>query len=572
MAVMAPPPRQVACVLTNKGGGTPATGTPNHSRDASTCSANSENDVATVANISGRTFVLEKVIGKGAFGVVWLSNENNVDYAIKHITSTTPKALSQAVFEAELLQDVTATSAGEAFPRYVTHSTTRDASGGGTVLVAMSLLPGCALDMWLYGCSDTEHKTMDASRLVEGILPGGHQRSLRLPSACGFAKDLLTQIAPVFAKLEPLAFHRDVSSHNVLVDMPKGDFALIDFGLAVRSKTWHQEWDKHNLCGDPRYWPPAAWMAFSFGMKSVNANPNLRRQYLQRIDHFGMGVLGLELLFGLWTGSPEECNQAPGMGAARRAWCNYWRLAIRAFQVFHTRPVTEARQHVAGAKNENIACMLSHLAQLREALRAAARQPANASYAVLLAVLADLIDENGKLSWADVLESGGGVPVLRASLQQATGTGTGTTSRGVGRPDAASASLGLIGEPRGWGSHKPGTAGGATAMGACRHVAKLPSSPTFYLPPGSQAAALRSPSFAPRMVGGYNGPWDMRAAQGQNASVCRSGREQNNVVLRHVAKLPCWPPGSQAMAFTRRGTYCCQPGRRVQQVVSMVRP
>jgi len=366
--------------------------------------------------IGGRSFRLLKVIGRGAFGVVWSAQEHPEasEIAIKAVTSTDNASFASAAFEAELLEMLTAaqshSSSKPHVPQYITHSTTRTSSGGGTVRLAMSFVPGGTLDKWLYGISDEDHKSVDAAQLVDGHLPGGQQGQWLFDGSCSMVRKLLTQLSCVFAHLASLAFHRDVSSHNVLVDFPGGEqaqrpeFALIDFGLAVRSGSWSREWKNSNLAGDPRYWAPSAWMAFAFGFKYVATHPNtgFQQQYITRMDHFSLGVLGLEVLFALWHVAEAYDGQLPGMLEVRAAWCKFWVNVIHLFQMFHRHGAQEVRQFLSQSREDGISTMVNHLKQLRNALRAAAQNPLLRRAAALLRVLADLIDESGTVAWSEI--------------------------------------------------------------------------------------------------------------------------------------------------------------------------
>jgi len=383
---------------------------------------------ANEVEIGNRFFDLIEIIGRGAFGVVWRALEVRTEatdlapedaeegcqqeIAVKVVTARDNAGFVTAAFEAELLQILTATCSRQTqhVPQYFAHSATRSSAGGGygTVRLAMSFVPGGALDKWLYGISDEEHKTVDVAQLVDGQLPGGQQGSWLLGGACSIVRELLFQLCGVFGALEPIAYHRDVSSHNVLVDFPQGperpDFALIDFGLAVRSGSWTREWRNSNLAGDPRYWTPSAWMAFAFGFKYVATHPNtgFQQQYLTRMDHFSLGVLGLETLFALWhTGEAYE-GKHPGLLEVRAAWAKYWAMVIRMFQMFHTQGAQEVRQYLAQAQEEGVTSLVDYLRQLRQALRAAAVHPQNVQCAALLLVIADLIDEKGTVAWSEL--------------------------------------------------------------------------------------------------------------------------------------------------------------------------
>lgn len=364
--------------------------------------------------IAHRIFELLMVIGRGAFGIVWLANEKGIDskeIAVKAVTAKDFSGFVSAAFEAELLQILTAAMPAVSkahVPQYVAHSAVRSSSGGGVVRLAMSFVPGGALDKWLYGISDEEHKTVDVAQLVDGHLPGGQQGSWWFTNCCSVVRTLLSQLAAVFAALQPIAFHRDVSSHNVLVDFPCGEdkpsFALIDFGLAVRSGSWNREWRNSNLAGDPRYWTPTAWMAFAFGFKYVATHPNsgFEQQYLHRMDHFSLGVLCLEVLFALWhTGEAYE-GKHPGLLEVRAAWCKYWVAVIYLFQMFHRQGAQEVRQFLSQSQDEGVTHLCNHLRQLRQSLRTAAVHPLNARCGALLRVLADLLDEKGTVSWVEI--------------------------------------------------------------------------------------------------------------------------------------------------------------------------
>lgn len=370
-------------------------------------------------DVGGRPFDLLKIIGRGAFGVVWYAQEKGTasdPVAVKGVVAKTAKAFAAATFEAELLRLLTArlpVSCWERVPRYITHSTLRS-SGGGTVRLAMTFVPGSPLDQWIYGITDEEHKQVDASFLVEGRLPASRQRRMRLSAAVSFSANLLSQLSGVFNVLQSIAYHRDVSSHNVLVDVqgdiseqgeaPSAKFALIDFGLAVRSGSWNRDWCTSNLAGDPRYWAPAAWMAFAFGFRYVEAHPDpgFHRQYLSRIDHYSLGVLGLETLFSLWDYEHEADAGVPGMREARDAWCQFWYASIRLFQMFHLKGSQEVRKYIARSPEDGIVGVVTHLKHLRQALRHAASQPGNSAVAPLLVVLADLVDDRGSMNWPDL--------------------------------------------------------------------------------------------------------------------------------------------------------------------------
>jgi len=368
--------------------------------------------------ISDRVFRLQKLIGRGAFGVVWKAQELDTGdqrpcVAVKAMEATNHENFNAAVFEAELLRLLTMqlpSDCRDSVPKYVAHTACKNSTGG-IVHIAMSYIPGFVLDQWMYAITDEEHKRVDVNKIVNGWLPGSRQRSMSLSGAWSFAYDLVSQLSVVFAALAPIAFHRDISSHNVLVDITqegdtvKPSFALIDFGLAVNSGSWNQDWNSSNLAGDPRYWTLAAWMALAFGFRYVETHPNpgFHRQYLSRIDHYSMGLLGLEVFFSLWDSERQgDVESAPGILEARAAWCAFWDSVFRLFQMFHLQGPQQTQQFLELSQQNVLRHMADLLSDVYTTLRAAAAHPANAERAQLLRVLADLVDENGVFSWAEI--------------------------------------------------------------------------------------------------------------------------------------------------------------------------
>merc|ERR1712043_9109 len=133
-------------------------------------------------------------------------------------------------------------------------------------------------------------------------------------------------------------------------------------------------------------------MAFVFGFHHVENHPNrsFMRQYVERIDHFSMGVLGLETLFALWDVEHRfEEERAPGMLEARVAWCSFWRATVELFQMFHGRGAQQTREHLSKLPpGEGIVHAASLLQAVRRELRTAASDPGNCGRAELLLVLA----------------------------------------------------------------------------------------------------------------------------------------------------------------------------------------
>jgi len=370
------------------------------SNNASTSTSTNDN-----FQVGDRTFKLMGVIGRGAFGVVQKGIDRQTDQvaAIKFMSAKNAQAFDTALFEADLLRQLTAALDGKArsqVPVYFGHNIVREANGG-AVHLAMSFIPGVVVDQWLYGISDAQHKRVNVQELVYGKLPGGRQHTLDTEISSHVTRQLVEQAANVMGVLEHIAFHRDVSSHNVLLNFDATghpNFALIDFGLAVKAKTWAEQWNSSNLAGDPRYWTPAAWMAFAFGFGFVENHENKGhvRQYLKRMDHYSVGVLGLELFFALWEAPQVDTEKSRPLKEVRSAWCEFWESTVRLFQMFHLKGPIATREYLTTNLDAGVFAMLRQLVKLKDRLRAI--PPTHAQSGLMLA-LADLIDEAGTCTW-----------------------------------------------------------------------------------------------------------------------------------------------------------------------------
>jgi len=365
--------------------------------------------------VGRKQYAVSGELGRGAFAVVHRCR----DTAVKVTTARTQSVYESAQLEVELLRML---RGADAHPDSV-HLPCYEASSvekGGVVKIAMGICPGGPLDRALYGSSEEDHKVCDLATLTRG----GNKR---LTEAVHTTQILLEQMSSVFVRLEPHAFHRDVSSHNVLVDFQRvpPHFSLIDFGLAVRADAWKEDWQTSSICGDPQYWAPAAWIAFSYGSGALKIPGNLtfQRQYVSRIDHYATGILALELLFGLWSG--EDAGAAPGMEQLRTAWFDYWSLKLKIFQTFFQKGVDQLRTFL---QSQGLRQMVDLFAVLKRALREAAAL--NPQHSDILHKCEGLISEAGNTAWSE----------FRANLPvgQKASSSSGTTSSDGGCEDMLS--------------------------------------------------------------------------------------------------------------------------------------
>lgn len=400
----------------------------------------------SLISIGGNDFEVLFELGHGSYGVVWDAICTSSGYeggsrpsvAIKWSSMADDEKWQDGVFEAAVLKQVSEAlpekpDAMDHFPRYIAHcarrprhtaSTQQGRSGQsasrGTVSIAMHKVPGKPLDQWLYGFDEHRLKHVSMTEIFETSETGGNVGSRNLVGAEQAATALLSQMAPVFETLSRVAFHRDVSAHNIMVETRqdnKFNFSLIDFGLAVSSHRWCDEYRTRNLAGTPHYFPPTTWMIFAYGHKYLEKHPDegLVRQYRERLDHFAMGMLTLELFFGVWDGtcsafeapgrtSEASSHSAPKeLRAARSAWRAYWGKAIVFYQRFHGRGVSGFRKELMSS--QAVSQLQGAVQTLQKALRLAANAYEFRRFALILAVAADLIDAHGTISWSEISDA-----------------------------------------------------------------------------------------------------------------------------------------------------------------------
>merc|ERR1719491_1577417 len=120
-------------------------------------------------------------------------------------------------------------------PSLMACDTTRTGAETWRVRLAMTRIHGEPLDIFL------EQQCYRQQASDSGPMTPCQQ----FAEACFFAQELLTQLVPTFEKVAGCALHRDVNSHNILIDVPSNGasprYGLVDFGLAVDSVCWCSE-------------------------------------------------------------------------------------------------------------------------------------------------------------------------------------------------------------------------------------------------------------------------------------------------------------------------------------------
>jgi serine/threonine protein kinase len=192
------------------------------------------------------------VLGKGSYSEVWRGEvlkggSGEKEVALKEVRCSSQVELQQAIFEVQVLlaleRSASSSSHGRSrVPRCISYKVD-PCNNGWKVRTSMTVVPGESLDVFI------RHK----------VTPGVTRESATKRAVLLSAK-LLRDISPTLQLLAPIAWHRDVNSHNILIDTVRNDstdvheierltsFWLIDFGLAVDSQSWvtmHGRWRQH---------------------------------------------------------------------------------------------------------------------------------------------------------------------------------------------------------------------------------------------------------------------------------------------------------------------------------------
>lgn len=412
-------------------------------RATSTSSARSESPAQAAAAVrelqQGATVIIEDCIcqitdalGMGSFGTVWAAEDQNTGakLAVKEISCWTHNELMNALFERHLLSVLSAApmpvdpTGAAPTPAQLPGMGQMPALVGHEVLclkpkrmrLAMTRVPGVALEDFL-----EERRCLAAATAAAGISVSPRER---FSEACEYAHGLVAQLAPVFERISAIAIHRDVNTHNILINASPGTtpyFGLVDFGLAVDTQCWCSTednpetkwrptrvgldavhtWRYLDIAGDCRYWPVSAWTQFLIGWKEIDANTCLRTEYQIQLDQHALGITAMKVFVELLsppsprepregdpakagskelkTGCSVESSDIPNLQmeiwTLLRAWERYWRrispVHKKLISTFHHGGDWEVLKQMCEDTNfyENIA---RDLRSLREAIQEAA--------------------------------------------------------------------------------------------------------------------------------------------------------------------------------------------------------
>lgn len=392
------------------------------------------------------------MLGSGSYSTVWLAdveesrNGDPAVVALKDVFCRGKAALQQSLFEVQLLMAVErkAMRASMAttdtrfevhvprLPRCLAYQVDPVESGGWNVRMALTRLKGEQLDGWLQKM---------ASAAVADQPDTSWPSHIR--SGCTLARRLLQQLGPTLDSLAPLAWHRDVNSHNVLVcndgvndevlacsDVEQASFWLCDLGLAVDSNSWTSEedaaWRVTDIGGDCRYWPASCWMVHCYGAEYLEERQSFCRQYKTRLDIHALGITAIEVLCSVAmearkSGAP--CNEGEDPGGC-------WSWLLEKYQVYHEtvsswwqaiyavfssggdfRPV-----HAWLVEIEAPNKVISLVSDLRLALCTCATACSDQATARLLRAISELSDEASTLELHEICKLVGSSPTRRGIL------------------------------------------------------------------------------------------------------------------------------------------------------------
>lgn len=214
------------------------------------------------------------MIAEGSFGRVFDSvDRNGASCVVKQLDIDSPSAKQRAEMEVATLS---ALSGLPNVPQFI--EATRM---GSKMCIAMSKKRGIPLNHHI------QESTLDFEDRV------------------AFSYDLLRTLCQTLHDISALCCHRDLNSHNILVEVNPMSHTLesaciVDFGLAIEKNSWWlYQWRTAPVGGDARYWPSCAWRMLLYGWRDVSQTPFGEEQYKDRLDMHSFALTLLEIVVGV---------------------------------------------------------------------------------------------------------------------------------------------------------------------------------------------------------------------------------------------------------------------------------
>lgn len=430
--------------------------------------------IGTEVSIGSLRFRCTGILGRGSFSEVWsgeiMGSKDYQEVALKDIVCHSHADLQQALFEANLLNTLLKQlpasprqgyghSHGMRIPRYLAHRVDQQPNGKWHVRMAMTRMPGEPLDVFLKQPCATEQDGPNAVRC-----------------GCALAAQLIRQLGPTLEQIGHFAWHRDVNAHNVLVSdaltggrlqmcadpeeiAARAAFWLIDFGLAVESRSWASAWPTSDIAGDCRYWPTSSWMVSFYGPDGIAPHKDLIHQYETRLDIFGLGITALELICTVaLSHSSHEQGTDNLRGSWRRlltAWSKYRedvsRWHTRIYHVFAVGgDIGPLYQQLA--QERVVEKVLQRVATLRTCLRACTKRVQDDKIKALLAVLAEMLEEGSTLGMQQAIQQISGGDISQRSYSSVPQVQSFPASRQVAAPPQSFMLVAKAANPIAYGS------------------------------------------------------------------------------------------------------------------------
>lgn len=247
------------------------------------------------------------IIGEGSFGSVYsaFDSQSGKMYALKEVSAPNRLGLIQVESEINVLFSLKRVT--DKVSEIIDFEIQSFHTGGFKASILMSLVSGIPLDQFLSSAS------LSAAQ--------------RLSLAVGF----VDQLTPVLRAIDSICCHRDLTPHNILVNLDGAGnplFTLIDFGLAIDRNEWAlYKWRDAPLGGDCRFWPACAWRMLLHGWSSLAEKPITADQYRDKLD---MHSFALSIMSILCSGNEE----AGTLGALNNAWKKYVTMSHECWRVF----------------------------------------------------------------------------------------------------------------------------------------------------------------------------------------------------------------------------------------------
>lgn len=292
--------------------------------------------VGAVAQVGQHTFRITHPLGKGSFSSVWAAVRTDGspgEVAVKETLCRSQTEVKDAENEGWILQQIG--GASNRLPELFAIETTPMPQGNTSVCVAMSRVPGESLGACL-------NRWKQQQRGVP--LMSTQAVAKQFAEACTWGHELISQLLPAFEAVSQYALHRDVNTHNVLVnttaDLANPQFGLIDFGLAIQMQEWPTLCTQVPVVGDCRYWPVSAWHIFASGGPELVKQPVLLNEYRTQLDLHALGVTALQIFLEMLpqppAGSPGAAMIPEEFRALKCAWERYWQNVYKFWEpLFH---------------------------------------------------------------------------------------------------------------------------------------------------------------------------------------------------------------------------------------------